>query len=325
MNDLISIIMPVYKVEHELLENAFQSVLRQSYENIELIAIDDGSPDDCGSICDEYRKKDARVRVVHTGNKGVSSARNTGISAAEGKFVMFVDSDDYIDRDLVENLYHVMHKHEADCVICGCVKTQRTDDPPKQNNSDFGMKVFNSQEITNALFYMEQPFEGFELTAVWGTLYRKSVIEGLQFNTKMKIGEDFEFRYQLFKKINKVVCVNLCGYHYLIRESSAMRNGFDPCKLDAIAELEKMIDTPENREYRDGIISRAVNIAIVILFMIPIQPEYKNVRADVVCFLKKYRKAAASNPRTRNKVKMALRLSYLGFDNVQRIFALINK
>lgn len=325
MNDLISIIMPVYKVEHELLENAFQSVLRQSYENIELIAIDDGSPDDCGSICDAYGKKDARVRVIHTENKGVSSARNTGMSIAEGKFIMFVDSDDYIDQDMVENLYHMIYKHEADCAICGCVKTQHTDDKPEHNNGDFEVKVFDRREITNALFYMEQPFEGFELTAVWGTLYKKSAIEGMRFNTKMKIGEDFEFRYQLFRKINKAVCADLRGYHYLIRESSAMRNGFDPGKLNSIVELEKMIDAPENREYRDGIISRAVNIAIVILFMIPIESEYKKIRADVICFLKKYRKSAVSNPRTRGKVKMALRLSYFGFDNVQRIFGLMNR
>ncbi len=114
----ISIIVPVYKVE-KYLKKCVDSILAQTFSDFELILVDDGSPDNSGRICDDYAKKDARVRVVHKQNGGLSSARNAGIEVAKGKYLGFVDSDDYIAEDMYELLYKAIIKEEADLSICG--------------------------------------------------------------------------------------------------------------------------------------------------------------------------------------------------------------
>ncbi|MBQ9782222.1 MAG: glycosyltransferase family 2 protein [Clostridia bacterium] len=117
MNDLISVIVPVYNVQ-KYLPRCIESILNQSYKDIELILVDDGSPDNTGEICDYYAKKDSRVVVIHKENGGVSSARNAGLNIAKGKFINFVDSDDYIPNDSLENLINLQKENDADLVCC---------------------------------------------------------------------------------------------------------------------------------------------------------------------------------------------------------------
>ena len=112
-NDLISIIIPVYKVE-KYLEKCIESVLKQTYTNLQIILVDDGSPDNCGKICDEYAKKDSRIEVIHKANGGLSDARNVGISKAKGRYIGFVDSDDYIKEDMYEILLNLIKKYELE-------------------------------------------------------------------------------------------------------------------------------------------------------------------------------------------------------------------
>ena len=113
MSELVSIIVPVYKVE-QYLSRCVDSILQQSYSNLEIILVDDGSPDSCGMICDEYQKKDSRVQVIHKSNGGLSDARNYGIEAAQGKYLAFVDSDDWLDFDMIDILYRVLTSQGAD-------------------------------------------------------------------------------------------------------------------------------------------------------------------------------------------------------------------
>ena len=120
MDDLISIIIPVYRVE-KYLEECLNSVINQTYANLEIILIDDGSPDRCGQICDEYAKKDERIEVIHQENQGVSNARNHGIEMAKGKYITFIDSDDYLEQDYIKYLYDEITKFNADISICGTI------------------------------------------------------------------------------------------------------------------------------------------------------------------------------------------------------------
>lgn len=117
MSELVSIIVPVYKVE-QYLSRCVDSILQQSYSNLEIILVDDGSPDSCGMICDEYQKKDSRVQVIHKSNGGLSDARNYGIEAAQGKYLAFVDSDDWLDFDMIDILYRVLTSQDADIAEC---------------------------------------------------------------------------------------------------------------------------------------------------------------------------------------------------------------
>ena len=115
--DLISIVIPVYKVE-KYLEKCIESVLKQTYTNLQIILVDDGSPDNCGKICDEYAKRDSRIDVIHKVNGGLSEARNVGISKAKGRYIGFVDSDDYIKENMYEILLNLIKEYNADASIC---------------------------------------------------------------------------------------------------------------------------------------------------------------------------------------------------------------
>ena len=118
MKKLISIVLPIYNVENYI-EKCMESVLNQTYKNIEIILVDDGSPDNCPIICDQYVKEDNRVKVVHKENGGLSDARNAGIKVANGDYITFIDSDDYVDKDYVEFLYNTIEETDADIAIGG--------------------------------------------------------------------------------------------------------------------------------------------------------------------------------------------------------------
>ena len=115
--ELISIIVPVYKVE-KYLDKCINSIVSQTYKNLEVILVDDGSPDSCGKMCDEWTKKDTRIKVIHKENGGLSDARNFGLDCAKGKYIQFVDSDDYIEKDMIEFLYKNLKENNADISIC---------------------------------------------------------------------------------------------------------------------------------------------------------------------------------------------------------------
>ena len=117
MEELISVIVPIYKVEHYL-PKCIDSIIHQTYQNLEIILVDDGSPDNCPEICDEYAKRDKRIKVVHQENGGLSAARNSGVEMANGEFLCFVDSDDYIHPKMYEILYKNLKKFKADISIC---------------------------------------------------------------------------------------------------------------------------------------------------------------------------------------------------------------
>ena len=123
MNELISIIIPIYKVE-EYLDECISSVINQTYTKLEIILVDDGSPDSCPKMCDDWAKKDSRIRVIHKTNGGLSDARNAGIEVATGEYIAFVDSDDYIKPDMIAKLYAALCKEEADISACGILSCE---------------------------------------------------------------------------------------------------------------------------------------------------------------------------------------------------------
>lgn len=320
MADTVSIIVPVYKVEERILRRCVESLLRQSYSDIEIILVDDGSPDNCGEICDEYALLDSRVKTLHQPNGGVSSARNTGLSVCKGEYITFVDSDDYVKSEYVERIHNALVSNNADCAMCNC-HTFTNEDEIENASVEYACRVLNKDEIVNAICYMKQPYDGFEITSVWGVLYKREIIIDSRFNENIRIGEDFVFKYYAMNNINSAVLYNTKDYYYYIRPDSAMRNGFDAEKLKAIDEFEKILSVEYSSSYYNALMSRFVNIAIVILFTIPLGTEYKTYRKSVMKFIKKYRKNVLANKNTRLKVKGALYLSYIvGFGGVKRIF-----
>lgn len=171
---LVSIIVPVYQVK-EYIEECVESLLAQTYTNLEILLVDDGSTDGSGAMCDEYAAKDNRVRVIHQENQGLSAARNTGIKLAMGEYVAFVDSDDVVLPDFIETLYKLLGKYQADIAFCGYVKC-RTEDLAcvrnKKPSSDKELYMTSTQMLRQ----WHGKYKKWE-TVAWNKLYRKDVLE----------------------------------------------------------------------------------------------------------------------------------------------------
>lgn len=225
----ISIIIPVYNVE-EYLEKCICSVIAQTYKNTEIILVDDGSPDRCGEICDEYAEKDNRIRVIHKKNGGLSDARNVGIENASGEYIMFIDSDDYIHPEMIQKLYAALIEESADMCICGMKWVNGDGSPytdvlpcPVENcvlTRDNMFDVFNIPEY----FYF--------VTAV-NKLYKKMLFDEVKFPFG-KRNEDEFVAHRIFDKCGKIVCIKDCLYCYVQRGDSIMHTDFGLNHFDSV-------------------------------------------------------------------------------------------
>ncbi len=222
---MVSIIIPVYKVE-KYLQRCVWSILNQSLKALEVILVDDGSPDGCPKLCDDLAEQDARVKVIHQENGGVSSARNAGLAVASGEYIGFIDADDWIEPDMYEVLLKKMLEEEVDVVQCGYC----TDEG--QNSGYWsGMREnrkWSSEECLRALVCGDMRF-----SSLWNKLYRASLFEGVSFSTKYRCFEDALVNYQLFKRIESIYLYETCLYHYVRHASSALSR-LEPWRLENI-------------------------------------------------------------------------------------------
>ena len=207
-DDLISIIIPVYKVE-KYLARCIESVINQTYRNIEIILMDDGSPDNCGAICDQFAKDDARVKTYHKANGGLSDARNYGVDRANGSYITFIDSDDYIAPDYIEYLYQLLQKHNAG-ISCCCMTMTNTDNAEYGENSNLPEEqLLTGKEASMALLnqlYMV-------LVTAWGKLYRSDIVKKYPFPVGKK-HEDEATTCKFYYEAQKVMVGNRCLYAY---------------------------------------------------------------------------------------------------------------
>ena len=169
MNPLISVIVPIYNVE-KYLARCVDSIVNQTYKNLEIILIDDGSPDLCPQMCDDYAEKDSRIKVVHKKNGGLSDARNAGMAVATGEYISFIDSDDYVSDDFFECLLDVMNKENSDIAECSVVKFYE-DNRFDEFSDDLSVKTYDTQDAMSALI-AENPFH----QHVWNKLYKTKLV-----------------------------------------------------------------------------------------------------------------------------------------------------
>ncbi|MCC8015166.1 MAG: glycosyltransferase family 2 protein [Eubacterium sp.] len=214
MNDIVSVIIPVYKVENYLRE-CLDSVINQTYKNLEIILVDDGSPDKCPYICDEYALNDSRIKVVHKQNGGLSDARNAGVNIANGKYIVFVDSDDYIEIDMIEILYSTAEKYAADIVECG---VNYYVDKVKINDSFDKITVLDSKDACRC--FLDRSLNIRSMTP--NKLYKTNIIKQIPFEVG-RLHEDMYFAYQALYYSPKYVRIECCKYNYRQqREGSIM-------------------------------------------------------------------------------------------------------
>lgn len=323
---LVSIIVPIYKVDELFLKKCILSIKNQSYEELEILLIDDGSPDNSGAICDAFALEDNRIKVIHIENQGVSNARNVGLKMAKGEYITFADSDDYMNKNMIRQLVDVIENTGADCAKCSCETVDEAVEVDTDAiDAEIQIQELSRDEAIDTLVYMKRSFEELEITAVWGTLYRKSSMKEDFFDVSMSVGEDFVFQYNYMKHISKLAVCSARYYIYVLHKQSMMRNGFQRKKINSIKSIQELVEKEHNSDYRAGLICRAVNIGFVILFMIPIAKEYTEERKLVIAFIKKYRNNVLNNKKARMKVKLAIIVSYFGFSNTQRLFQMIQK
>ncbi len=221
---MISIIVPVYKVE-PYLRQCVDSVLGQTYRDIEVLLIDDGSPDHCGEICDEYGRKDQRVRVFHTENRGLSAARNLGLSEAQGDYIGFVDSDDWIEPEMFNTMLSGTENANADMISCASWREY----PGSRQEQRSRDAVYTGKDSLKALI------EGNISSYVWGKLYHRALLQGISFPVG-KLYEDISTIHQIIGGSNKTVSVQDAFYHYRQRPESIMSKKNSARNLIELAE-----------------------------------------------------------------------------------------
>lgn len=217
MDDLISVIVPIYKVE-KYLKKCVESILEQTYSNLDIILVDDGSPDNCGNIIEEFRKKDERIRTIHQKNGGLSDARNSGIKIAKGKYIVCIDSDDWIEKDMIEVLYNDIINTNSDISVCEFVEEDDFQNILSTKKYTNEIIEFNSKEALKSLIKQD-----ILTNHAWNKLYKASLFEGVEY-PKGQLMEDVSTTYKLFEKANKIVYQNTSLYHYIQRGTSILGN-----------------------------------------------------------------------------------------------------
>lgn len=229
MDEKISVIVPVYNVRKYIVQ-CVESLINQTYHNLEIILVDDGSTDRSGDICDEMQKKDNRIKVIHTKNSGLSSARNKGIDMSSGEYIGFVDSDDWVFPEMFEKMLESMKSINADISVCGWIEefcnTARKRCPFDKllDNNQAMMALLKNTEIADH---------------AWDKLYRAKLFEGIRYPDG-KTYEDIRTTYKLFARSNRIIFVPETFYHYRQRKGSIARGSFNLRKmewLDAVKEL----------------------------------------------------------------------------------------
>ena len=228
MNKKISVIVPIYNVE-QYLDKCVESLVNQTYKNLEIILVDDGTKDKSGEMADLWSIKDDRIKVIHKKNGGLSDARNVGIKIATAEYITFMDSDDYINYRMYEILMNNLEKYNADISVCAVKKVYKEDVVnEKQVVNKEEICVFTSEEALENLLD-----EGILKQTVWNKLYKREVIDGIYFEFG-KIHEDEFWTYQIFGKCEKIVYTVEQLYYYLQRSGSIMDKPFSMSRLDAL-------------------------------------------------------------------------------------------
>ena len=227
INYKITIIIPIYNVE-KYLNATIESVVNQTYKNLEIILVDDGSPDSCPKICDEWAEKDSRIKVLHKKNGGVSSARNAGLDIATGDYIAFVDGDDYIDPDMYEVMLSHIIQYDADAASCGMIRENENAPDEEWGSADAEIEIVDNIELLKRVGQAS----GILPVHVGNKLFSKNSIGNIRFDTHFKYAEDVLFNYYVSKNINKMVSQNAARYHYINNNSSASHKTFDAQRFD---------------------------------------------------------------------------------------------
>ena len=231
---LVTVIIPIYNVEKYLAE-CIESVINQSYKNLEIILVDDGSTDSSGLICENYKKKDNRIRIIHKPNGGLSDARNAGLDVSKGGYITFVDSDDYIEKKMIEELYDACKQYDAEISICG--RRQFWEDGRTKEM----FCVREVKQYTKEAAIEQILLNGETDSAAWDKMYKAKLFKQMRYPVGV-LHEDLDVTSRLFANSDRIIKIPYIGYNYRMRVGSITKQGFTSRKMDLLYQTEKLCD-----------------------------------------------------------------------------------
>ncbi len=318
MDDLISVIVPVYNVE-KYLRRSLESVINQTYKNLEIIIVDDGSTDNSGKICDEYKEKDSRISVIHKQNAGQGAARNIGLDTCSGKYVYFHDSDDWMDDDCIESLHNQLVLNDVDISVCNYRYINEDGKDCGLFSDDLGKHIYNGYEVIAHMWNDE-----IINIAPWAKLYSISVWKGFRY--KECYSEDSATMYMLYKPDMKISYDGRALVNYLVRSDSDVRS-FSKKKLYLIEIYEDIVKYAEKNmpnKLQKAAKSKQIAVNFHLLSQMP-HGKYKKIRGKIKQTIKENRKLVLFDKSARIKNRIACALSYIGIDFAVVLFRLIKK
>lgn len=309
---LVSIIIPVYNAS-AYLRCCLDSVISQTYKNIEIILVDDGSTDDSGKICDEYAGQDGRIKVFHQENGGQALARNNAIKHVNGSFILYADSDDILTTDHVEYFVTLSNKYNADLVQCEMIKFRDenqilTFEQQKENQERIDEELYNAQEALKQFSYQRK-----FTASPWGKLIKKELMDKLEFPVGVGY-EDMAIMFRLIGTAEKLVYSSKICYYYRQHQNSTMHTKFSDKKVDRIRIVEQFFDYIK-QNYPDNIVAAHTRYDLAqlqLLMELPFGREYRDIKKAAYSNLKKTRKVMLQDQEAPKRLKLMVRASYLG-------------
>lgn len=281
--ELISIIIPVYQVEKYLSE-CIESIIRQTYKNIEIILVDDGSTDSSGCICDNFAQTDSRIKVIHKKNEGVSKARNIGIKNASGNYICFIDSDDYVKKDYIKRLYELCIENNSDISICGVINIENGQVKTKSKAIN---TVYSSEEAIKGIFD-----EKYFCCVMWGKMFKKILFKSYNFCENIAVAEDLQIIYKIFDEASSIaINTKECLYYYRVREGSAQNSKFNKNHEKELEILEEAIIylRDNHKEILGSVVKKYINVSYRLIKKSIIDGKYnKQFAVKVKNGIKKY-------------------------------------
>lgn len=305
----VSIIVPVYKVE-KFLERCVESIIKQTYQNIEIILIDDESPDECPKMCDQYEIKDNRIKVIHKKNGGLSDARNAGLDIASGEYIAFVDSDDWIESDFIETLYMNAEREKADISVVG-YQLIWEDGRIRRFSRDEEYYVFDRESAIRELL-KQQKFQ----CMVCQKMYRKQIFETIRFPVG-KIYEDVAIGLSTFLKAERVVVSGKVKYNYFQRSDSIVNAKFDKRKLFFLECCNKIIDYSDSQNKLFDLEAHTFYLRALMMFTLQLyqldEEKYESTVKWLENEIRRCRRFIWKNPSIELKKKIVLSLICVQF------------
>lgn len=293
---LITVIVPVYNVEGYL-KKCIESIIRQTYRNLEIILVDDGSLDGSGRICDDYAGRDSRIVVIHKENGGLSDARNTALDVARGTYITYIDSDDYVADDYIEYLYKMLEEYRADISACLVKSIYNYDE--KADYCDEKVEILNHSEAIKAVLFQKK----FTPSAC-GKLYKRELFNTIRYPKGMYY-EDMAVIYKLIELCDRIVVGRKQKYYYYQRQDSIIHQKFNEKKMHRIQianELKEYVDEkyPELKPFTSA---RCFKMGLMVYREVPRGKEYEVYKNEAWQQIIRYRRETIKN----REVGMALR------------------